>query len=466
MKVPETVDQLIKVYQQAQEYLQYIIAMKQARGSLTQYQESTLAAVSEQLATLEEISKRFAQKRIPKDYWKGVDEVIQQVQSIGAEIGTAATYAAIHQRAIETLVENMVLDFSEALRFVGREVSDTIRQIGLHVIAEKLATNQTVREAQKRMQQRLIEKGVIGIKDRRGRLIGLDTYAALVARTTSREATNTAKINHLQENGYDLVKISSHATTCPICAPLQGRVYSISGNDPRYPKLERAFSSHMTIHPNCRHVVLPYVEGLADDSEGDREFSNRPFDIDPRSQKEIDRYNREQKEKAKRRADFKQWQKYKTLLGNRAPKTFEAFRRIKIHNENRFYELKTLYKSETIRMKIASGEITKKINPDKQARHMFGNPAYENYKRDLKKEGVNGPSYLTISLSEAQDLVNKYAGTGRIWLNGSLNFANSETIIQNDRKIGYYIDKDGNEHLTGNFDIRYSKTGTHIFPTG
>jgi len=49
-------------------------------------------------------------------------------------------------------------------------------------------------------------------------------------------------------------------------------------------------------------------------------------------------------------------------------------------------------------------------------------------------------------------------------LNG-LKFANKETILNNEQKIGYYVDIEGNHILTSVFDIRYSKTGVHIFPT-
>ncbi|WP_371316522.1 polymorphic toxin type 50 domain-containing protein [Heyndrickxia ginsengihumi] len=33
------------------------------------------------------------------------------------------------------------------------------------------------------------------------------------------------------------------------------------------------------------------------------------------------------------------------------------------------------------------------------------------------------------------------------------------------KKIGYYVDNNGNHIFTSNFEIRYSKTGVHIFPT-
>ncbi len=70
---------------------------------------------------------------------------------------------------------------------------------------------------------------------------------------------------------------------------------------------------------------MPYVEELADDPEKDREFSNRPFDIDPRSKKQIDQYNKVQKKKRQLRADRRQWQRYKMVLPNDTPRTFSGF---------------------------------------------------------------------------------------------------------------------------------------------
>jgi hypothetical protein len=47
----------------------------------------------------------------------------------------------------------------------------------------------------------------------------------------------------------------------------------------------------------CRHVLTPYIEELADNPEKTREFSNRFFDIDPGSKREVDAYNRAKKQK-------------------------------------------------------------------------------------------------------------------------------------------------------------------------
>jgi len=89
---------------------------------------------------------------------------------------------------------------------------------------------------------------------------------------------------------------------------------------------------------------------------------------------------------------------------------------------------------EKIRNKISKGKISTKINPEKQARHILGDPAYEAYKEKLSKKGVYGPSYLTISQGEAQKLVQKYAGTGEIRVSKNFKFENKERILHNDKK--------------------------------
>jgi hypothetical protein len=152
-------------------------------------------------------------------------------------------------------------------------------------------------------------------------------------------------MNQLEGEGYDLVKMSSHATTCPVCAVYQGRVYSISGRSKEYPALSVVFrNGYNNIHPNCRHVVYAYIPALADDPEGDKRRSNESFSVDPRSQAAIDRYNARQKEKRQLNADRKQYQRYKLVLGDDAPKSFAGFRKSKAANSERFAQMQSDYR--------------------------------------------------------------------------------------------------------------------------
>ncbi|WP_199533672.1 polymorphic toxin type 50 domain-containing protein [Romboutsia maritimum] len=77
---------------------------------------------------------------------------------------------------------------------------------------------------------------------------------------------------------------------------------------------------------------------------------------------------------------------------------------------------------------------------------------------------IEGRSYITISEKEAQELVNKYAGTGELLFASDGKWRNQE-IVRTDRVIGYNVsDIDGPKVKTKNFKIHYSKKGTHIVP--
>jgi len=127
------------------------------------------------------------------------------------------------------------------------------------------------------------------------------------------------------------MKMSMHSPTCGICAALQDRVYSISGKDKRFPPLSTAFKSgYHNVHPNCRHVMTPYIESLRTDAEIQEEIakSNAPFE-DTRTEEEKKLYNKQQAQNRRARDDRRQYERYKERLGEDAPKTFSAFRRIK-----------------------------------------------------------------------------------------------------------------------------------------
>ena len=132
-------------------------------------------------------------------------------------------------------------------------------------------------------------------KDKKGRIIDIESYQRMLMRTVATVTQNKVVIEQAKEMGNDLVIMSSHATSCPLCAVYQGRVYSISGNDKRYPKLDQPFEGNkMIIHPNCLHVIYPYDESKDKSAVYNRANSNRPF-VDDRTAEEKQRYKDLQK---------------------------------------------------------------------------------------------------------------------------------------------------------------------------
>ena len=57
--------------------------------------------------------------------------------------------------------------------------------------------------------------------------------------------------------------MTEHKTACPVCQKYEGKIYSISGENKRYPYLKSipGFNKgYNNIHPRCRHRIGVYVE--------------------------------------------------------------------------------------------------------------------------------------------------------------------------------------------------------------
>jgi hypothetical protein len=85
----------------------------------------------------------------------------------------------------------------------------------------------------------------------------VDTYAELVARTKIMEASSQSVLDTAHYLNEDLVQWSAHNTLCEICAPYEGRIFSISGDSEDFPELEATPPDDT--HPNCAHVLTVVV---------------------------------------------------------------------------------------------------------------------------------------------------------------------------------------------------------------
>ncbi|APC46495.1 minor capsid protein [Aeribacillus phage AP45] len=136
--------------------------------------------------------------------------------------------------------------------------------------------------------------------------------------------------------------------------------------------------------------------------------------------------------------------------------------------ENRLSGAKKKTKSDIeneIKHGIINGKYNLKMKKESYEKHLKGHKRFIEYQQKNRAKGLFGPSYLTISAEEAQELINKYAGTGILEFDRKGNWTNKE-IIQVDRDIGVHVSlSTGIETPSNCFKIHYSKSGTHIVPT-
>ncbi len=344
------VEELIRLFTSAQAELIRLLQVVEPRGTVTKYRKELLNQVNKELALLQSRATPVMENLIKESYIKGI---IYTNRKLGKKInGTKEAdilraLSKTHRKTINVFIRNKLNDLNDVNYFIGRQVKDNIQKAVEDAVSLKLTTNETLRECKENILKNFAENGISAIKTKNNRYIRMDAYAEMIARSTTREVTNTATIKQVQELGYDLVKISEHSGACPICEQYQGRVYSISGKDKRFPRLDVAFSSgYANIHPRCRHVLEPFIEEL-NDVDKYIKISNRPFVEPSRNDRQVQAYYQNQREKAKLRADRLQWEKYRTVLGNEAPSTLAGFRRMKSANSDNYKKLKRKYKEKT-----------------------------------------------------------------------------------------------------------------------
>lgn len=244
---------------------------------------------------------------------------------------------------------------------IGRTEPDIFRRVGLEQTAAVQATGRGVFWAVPDFVKALRQEGVTAFVDKAGRKWSLHTYASMVLCTTSRQAEVLSVLTQDQE--WDLYKISKHGTTCRLCAPFEGRVYSRSGRDPDFPPLAAAFgkmdpggpdtleNSWLNIHPNCLHQLIRWTPMGRSDEEIQKikdfsSFKKNPPTRDPRTQKQIDAYRKKEQGRAKWLANYRQWERYRETLGDGVPKTFETFLKHKAAGDDKFKAWSKSYRTE------------------------------------------------------------------------------------------------------------------------
>jgi len=103
----------------------------------------------------------------------------------------------------------------------------------------------------------LIEESIDGeritIVDKNGkpRKYKIKDYAELCVYTEAIRAQADATVNIAIEVESDLVQVSNHFTNCEVCAEIEGRVFSVSGNDPDFDP----YDFTLPLHPRCKHTL-------------------------------------------------------------------------------------------------------------------------------------------------------------------------------------------------------------------
>lgn len=281
--------------------------------------------------------------------------------------------------------------------------------------------------------------------------------AGRVVMTESAHFAETARRDCFNELGVEKYRVigTLDTKTCSICGDMDNKVFKMS-----------AYSFGATaplFHPRCRCCTAPYFEDM--DGVGERyardaktgERYKLPKDTTYNEWKAMqdEKYGAGTVDKIRKmgyneNADELQFERYKALLGDKAPKSFEAFQQVKYGDG--YTALKVQYADARIQDRIKTGKLNTTVQAGKQGKHLKG---HNNF--------IEGRSYLNAT-EDVQALVSKYAGTGALVRDASGKWAHKE-VVKADHPVGFAVSQvDGTATETSTFTIHYSKNGVHIVP--
>ncbi len=228
-------------------------------------------------------------------------------------------------------------------RALQGEVNDTLKDLSGK--AENTITN-----AISELKSRLKEQGCFNVQYSNGASVGVDKYATMVCRSARTESANAENIRISKAFGTDLVECIGNDVTCEVCAQYRGRVFSVSGQDKRYPPLRDGTNSPLKngydlIHPNCRCEFRAYFEALhsEEENEAKRKFSNRPFDGDKRTAEQARAYQEWQTVQRRAIDEQRRWNELQSLGENNPYSDIGALRRALRSDKDSFAYKKSHY---------------------------------------------------------------------------------------------------------------------------
>ncbi|MBB6689918.1 minor capsid protein [Cohnella xylanilytica] len=343
-----TVEQLIALYVNADERLRLLVQSLEDGSVSRRRKEQLLNQIESIIAELTGQAGQQMAEIVGDEYRTGAAAAVEQMTAAGITVDVIdqTLKPHIHKRAAQAIMNEAFYSILEASDNMSADAKQRIEQAVRTANERSLVEGVSRREATRQAIADINSRGITGIIARNGARIPADKYMAGVVHYHQRKAHVTGTENMASQNGQDLVYVSAVGITCELCAKYQGRVYSISGNDKRFPKLEL----RPPYHSYCVHSLSVWVEEYTSIDEVERMISasNRPF-VDNRTERYKLRYEQIQREKSRKNETRKQWMRYKAAIPGTPD--LKTFARAKAWNTQAYKDLQEDYRKINAKVK-------------------------------------------------------------------------------------------------------------------
>lgn len=234
-----------------------------------------------QAAKLRDI-RRFRRENtaILGEYRDRIDADTRTLLEEEAAQGGSDGFFRMSDERMTALLNEMQQANEQSERAALRYMNDVYRKTILRTAAAMQAGGQTLQQATDAATRDFLDQGIACIRYRNGRRVNISTYAEMALRTAGTRAMLMGEAAQRERLGLDTVLVSQYGACSPTCLPWQGLVYiddvfqpyhgphtpggtyGISRNGRQYPLLSVAMQGGL-FHPNCRHTLSTWVEGVS-----------------------------------------------------------------------------------------------------------------------------------------------------------------------------------------------------------
>ncbi len=214
------------------------------------------------------------------EYRDRIDADTRTLLEEEAAQGGSDGFFRMSDERMTALLNEMQQANEQSERAALRYMNDVYRKTILRTAAAMQAGGQTLQQATDAATRDFLDQGIACIRYRNGRRVNISTYAEMALRTAGTRAMLMGEAAQRERLGLDTVLVSQYGACSKTCLPWQGLVYiddvfqpyhsprtpggtyGISRNGRQYPLLSVAMQGGL-FHPNCRHTLSTWVEGVS-----------------------------------------------------------------------------------------------------------------------------------------------------------------------------------------------------------
>lgn len=231
--------------------------------------------------------------------------IAKELGSPGA-VPQEKNFFGVNEKKLEALISTVNNDLNKAEYAILRKMDDVYRQTIFKTHMYLQNGTKTLNQAIDMATKDFLDKGINSIQYKNGANVNIASYAEMALRTANHRAMLLGEGSKRDEYGIHLVVVSAHANTCPKCEPWQGKILIddvfthpnkeyIEKYRDKYKLVSEAIEKGL-LHPNCRHSLITYFEGVT------------RIPTVPDGKEAIKVYEAEQKQRALER-DIRKWKR-------------------------------------------------------------------------------------------------------------------------------------------------------------